>query len=203
MEISSSDDDNEIVLMQPDEASDEEEEDPNSSGSHTNDAFNQPDAQGRVQVNVAHPAEEPDIFLAPQLARAVKPHQVGGIRFLYDNLVESQDRFSNSNGFGCILAHSMGLGKTLQLISFMDVFLRNTDAKTVLCIVPVNTLQNWVSEFNMWLPTAQDLREKFSADVAPDIQTREFGLYVLNDNLKSNTARAGVVCESCSHCFCL
>ena len=41
--------------------------------------------------------------------------QIGGLRFLYDNLVVSLQRFSNSLGFGCILAHSMGLGKTLQV----------------------------------------------------------------------------------------
>lgn len=50
-----------------------------SSGAHINDALNLPDAQGRVLININHPAEENDIYLAPQLARAVKPHQV---RFL-------------------------------------------------------------------------------------------------------------------------
>lgn len=47
-----------------------------SSGAHINDALNLPDAQGRVLVNINHPAEEKDLYLAPQLARAVKPHQV-------------------------------------------------------------------------------------------------------------------------------
>lgn len=47
-----------------------------SSGAHINDALNLPDAQGRVLININHPAEESDIYLAPQLARAVKPHQV-------------------------------------------------------------------------------------------------------------------------------
>jgi len=66
------------------------------------------------------------------------PCQIGGIRFLYDNLVESLERFKTSSGFGCILAHSMGLGKTLQVISFIDVLFRHTPAKTVLAIVPVS-----------------------------------------------------------------
>lgn len=68
--------------------------------------------------------------------------QIGGIRFLYDNLVESLERYKDSSGFGCILAHSMGLGKTLQVISFIDVLLRYTGAKTVLAIVPVSVCQH-------------------------------------------------------------
>ena len=43
---------------------------------HADDALNQPDARGRVLVNVDHPRAEDDAYLAPQLARAVKPHQV-------------------------------------------------------------------------------------------------------------------------------
>lgn len=103
-------------------------------------------------MNVGHPENEPDVFLAPQIARIIKPHQIGGIRFLFDNIIESIERFKTSEGFGCILAHSMGLGKTLQVATFCDIFFRCTDAKTVLCIMPINTLQNWLAEFNMWLP---------------------------------------------------
>uniref|UniRef100_A0A8C2GG47 RAD54 like 2 n=1 Tax=Cyprinus carpio TaxID=7962 RepID=A0A8C2GG47_CYPCA len=161
-----------------------------SSGSHVNDSLNQPDAQGRVLVNINHPGDEEDLFLAPQLARAVKPHQIGGIRFLYDNLVESLERYKSSSGFGCILAHSMGLGKTLQVISFIDVLLRHTGAKTVLAIVPVNTLQNWLAEFNLWLPAAESL----SPDTDP-AQTlpRTFKVHILNDEHKYELARAKVV----------
>ena len=61
--------------------SDQEEDDSamgdeETSGNHVNDLLNRPDDSGCVLVNVGHPAGEPDIHLAPQLAGAVKPHQV-------------------------------------------------------------------------------------------------------------------------------
>ncbi|XP_045078927.1 helicase ARIP4-like isoform X1 [Coregonus clupeaformis] len=190
IELSSGDDD--TLPISSDSANDDEsagatEE---SSGAHINDSLNQPDAQGRVLVNINHPAEEEDLYLAPQLARAVKPHQVGGIRFLYDNLVESLERYKGSSGFGCILAHSMGLGKTLQVISFIDILLRHTGAHTVLAIVPVNTLQNWLAEFNLWLPS----QEALPPDSDPATVTgRTFRVHILNDEHKTTVARAKVV----------
>lgn len=156
---------------------------------HTRDELNQPDNEGRVLVNVGHPTKENDIFLAPQLARAAKAHQIGGIRFLYDNVVESLEQFSTSMGFGCILAHSMGLGKTFQVCAFSEVFLRHTKARTVLIIVPINTIQNWVAEFNSWLPA------EISPDRSPDdppVQTRSFSLHVLNDSTKDLNSRSKV-----------
>lgn len=122
------------------------------NGLHTDDLLNTKDSFGRVLVNVAHPENEPDLLLSPHLSNIVKPHQIGGVRFLYDCVVESIEKYRTTSGLGCILAHSMGLGKTLQTIAFIEVFLRGTGAKHVLCIVPVNTIQNWMSEFEMWLP---------------------------------------------------
>ena len=52
------------------------------------------------------------------------------MRFLYDNVIESREQFMNSQGFGCILAHSMGLGKTIQVCTFSDVFLSNTTGES-------------------------------------------------------------------------
>ncbi|KAJ8360975.1 hypothetical protein SKAU_G00175000 [Synaphobranchus kaupii] len=192
IELSSGEDD---ALRISSESANEEEDTPGaeeSGGAHINDDLNQPDALGRVLVNINHPANEKDLFLSPQLARAVKPHQIGGIRFLYDNLVESLERYANSSGFGCILAHSMGLGKTLQVISFIDVLLRHTGARTVLTIVPVNTLQNWLAEFNMWLPAPEALSmENDPEAIAP----RTFRVHLLSDEQRTTVSRAKVVSE--------
>ncbi|CAB1329463.1 unnamed protein product, partial [Coregonus sp. 'balchen'] len=189
IELSSDEDD---ALQISSESTNEVENRSAATGAHTNDAVNQPDAQGRVLVNLNHPAEEADLFLSSHLARAVKPHQIGGIRFLYDNLIESLERYGSSSGFGCILAHSMGLGKTLQVISFIDIVLRHTQAHTVLAIVPVNTLQNWLAEFNLWLPTSEAL----PADVDPtQVSPRTFKVHILNDEHKTMTTRAKVISD--------
>lgn len=111
-----SSDDDCILISGDEEEEDIVDDDTNNSGMHTSDGFNKPDDLGRVLINVGHPDNEPDVFLAPQIARVIKPHQIGGVRFLYDNVVESLERFKSSKGFGCILAHSMGLGKTLQVV---------------------------------------------------------------------------------------
>lgn len=173
---------------------DEPDEDPSNSGMHTNDEFNQPDEQGRVVVNIGHPDGEPDIYVAPQIGRIMKPHQIGGVRFLFDNLVESIGRFENSMGFGCILAHSMGLGKTLQIVCFSDVFFRHTSARTILCIMPINTLQNWLAEYNMWLPT-EEAAAGSPLNAHGEVRPRTFNLHVLNDSHKTLTARAKVIHE--------
>ena len=76
--LSSSDDDCKVV---PSEPALEEDDDPDNSGLHVKDELNLPDEQGRVLVNMSHPPEEEDIFLAPQLAAAVKPHQVAGLTY--------------------------------------------------------------------------------------------------------------------------
>ncbi|CAG2110811.1 unnamed protein product [Medioppia subpectinata] len=112
----------------------------------------------RVVVNVEHPSGEPDVYLSAKISKAVNAHQIGGIRFIYDNVVETIAHFKktpNSDGFGCILSHAMGLGKTLQVIGFCEALFEHKILKKdnrVLIIAPVGTLANWSAEFKKWSP---------------------------------------------------
>jgi RAD54-like protein 2 len=88
----------------------------------------------------------------------------------------------------------MGLGKTLQMVCFCDIFLRHTSSKKILLIMPINTLQNWLNEFNMWLPLPEDV-DKCPLQSDGEVRPRTFKIFVLNESLKSLTARSKVVLD--------
>lgn len=150
--------------------------------------------------------DEP-IYLMQHFQNKLKQHQKDGLQFIWNNVIDEIDTGPNTKkrGGGCILAHCMGLGKTLTIIAFtvtvltspvlhnfkfdptppiaktksatsksptkdknqgeMENFFSpmqssetptNTQPRnyffTVLIITPVNTLTNWVNEFNNWCP---------------------------------------------------
>ncbi|VEL15275.1 unnamed protein product, partial [Protopolystoma xenopodis] len=131
-----------VIEVSDGEEEEESEEEIEIEVCELQDARNLPDKDGRVLISPSQDIGiDPEIELAPQISRVIKPHQVSGIRFLYENLVESLSRFQSSQGFGCILAHSMGLGKTIQIIGFLELLFRQCQAKS-----------NWQAEFELWLP---------------------------------------------------
>ncbi|KAL4229967.1 hypothetical protein ACF0H5_010356 [Mactra antiquata] len=98
--------------------------------------------------------KEPLIEVDRTLIRKLKPHQVEAVRFMYNCCVETLDQAKNEKGSGCILAHCMGLGKTLSVITFVHTMLSNkklTKMSKCLVVCPLNTVLNWVNEFEIWL----------------------------------------------------
>jgi len=108
-------------------------------------------------INIGHSPKEPDIYI-DNAFNCLKEHQIEGIRFLWKNIIDYKR--------GCIFAHAMGLGKTLQIISFLVTLKQTQLSKAIripkilttgriMIIVPASLLKNWEEEFIKWMPENQ------------------------------------------------
>ena len=129
--------------------------------------------EDELEGTIINPGEVGDstlpICIEKSISNALKPHQVEGIRFLWQETVIA----GSEEPSGCLLAHTMGLGKTLQSIAFlltmaraatsdnigvlkqMPVQLRPRDSQKLpqtLILCPPSLIQNWVDEFRRWMP---------------------------------------------------
>ncbi|KAJ8338353.1 hypothetical protein SKAU_G00373190 [Synaphobranchus kaupii] len=96
--------------------------------------------------------KEPMVQVHRNLVTKLKPHQVDGVQFMWDCCCESVGKTKKSVGTGCILAHCMGLGKTLQVVTFLHTLLlcEKLNFSTALVVCPLNTVLNWLNEFEKW-----------------------------------------------------
>eukprot|EP00301_Raphidiophrys_heterophryoidea_P001818 c10860_g1_i2.p1 GENE.c10860_g1_i2~~c10860_g1_i2.p1 ORF type:complete len:1292 (+),score=397.52 c10860_g1_i2:97-3972(+) len=101
---------------------------------------------------------EPAVVLHAHLCTHAKAHQRKGIQFMWDSLFESVQRTKKDEGLGCVLAHSMGLGKTFQAVSLSWVALTHEflSIKSIMVLVPTNVLRNWEAEYRKWLRFTKD-----------------------------------------------
>ncbi|MCJ1404505.1 hypothetical protein MMC11_007731 [Xylographa trunciseda] len=106
---------------------------------------------------------EESIVINQEIGTRIQPHQLEGIQFMWSEIV------TNDQVQGCLLAHSMGLGKTMQVITLLVTIaeasqhsnemvsdqvpkvLRKTQA-LILC--PPSLVDNWYDELLMWMPGA-------------------------------------------------
>uniref|UniRef100_A0A665WMF9 DNA helicase n=1 Tax=Echeneis naucrates TaxID=173247 RepID=A0A665WMF9_ECHNA len=102
--------------------------------------------------------KEPIVQVHRNLVTKLKPHQVDGVQFMWDCCCESVKKIEKSAGSGCILAHCMGLGKTLQVVTFLHTLLlcEKLNFSTALVVCPLNTVLNWLNEFEKWQEGMKD-----------------------------------------------
>jgi transcriptional regulator ATRX len=98
-----------------------------------------------------------------RLVQYLKQHQIEGVQFLWNQIFESTSRITASinketnedrGGSGAILAHCMGLGKTLTTITLIHTLFcypKLTHIHRVLVLCPLNTANNWKNEFQQWI----------------------------------------------------
>ncbi|KDO26557.1 hypothetical protein SPRG_07959 [Saprolegnia parasitica CBS 223.65] len=100
------------------------------------------------------------ILIHPDISKALKPHQIKGVRFLWSHIS------IGPKGFGCILADFMGLGKTLQVVATVHTFLNAmvmedgvsvAKYNSALILAPAICVRNWEAEFKKWL-SPRDVR---------------------------------------------
>ncbi|KAJ8985898.1 hypothetical protein NQ317_010655 [Molorchus minor] len=109
----------------------------------------------KVVLDYDEQGKKEELAVHKSLVKKLKPHQASGVQFMWDACFESVKRAKTTEGSGCILAHCMGLGKTLQVITLVHTLLmesKRTGMEKVLVVCPLNTVLNWKSEFKKWLP---------------------------------------------------
>jgi SNF2 family DNA or RNA helicase len=94
-----------------------------------------------------------NIYIPKRLYKNLMQHQIEGVQFLFNCMFGLSDaNFPDLSG--CILADTMGLGKTLQIITLIDILTKqnpySTDRpyiKKCIIVAPVSLLGNWQREF--------------------------------------------------------
>ncbi|KAK8088782.1 hypothetical protein PG997_003743 [Apiospora hydei] len=113
-------------------------------------------------INESKEDDQGFIYVPDNIASRIKKHQVEGVRFMWNQLVaDSQSRQ------GCLLAHTMGLGKTMQIITLL-VTIADAAASDdpsisgqipdelkesrTLILAPPGLINNWADELLIWIP---------------------------------------------------
>ncbi|KAJ5573641.1 SNF2 family helicase/ATPase [Penicillium hispanicum] len=120
--------------------------------------------------------KEPIIYLHPSIGEFVKPHQLSGVQFMWREICEANE--------GCLLAHVMGLGKTMQVIILLHTISEvagsdNPDVRSqvpsnlhrsqTMIICPSAVVPNWYEEFAIWTPSDSPIGTVRTLDTGGDM----------------------------------
>ncbi|KUJ12737.1 uncharacterized protein LY89DRAFT_737655 [Mollisia scopiformis] len=117
----------------------------------------------RLVIN-ATDDQDSSIRVHSHIAGSIKPHQIEGVRFLWNQIVTVGEEESMQ---GCLLAHTMGLGKTMQTITLLVAIAeaassikesissqipKSLQVSKTLILCPPSVLDNWLDEILTWAP---------------------------------------------------
>lgn len=142
-------------------------------------------------VNPGKLDDQAFIYINPKISSKMQTHQKEGVQFMWREVITDHQ--------GCLLAQTMGLGKTMQVITLLvtiaeaarspDKSVRNQVPKDLrqsrtLILCPPGLVENWWEEFLMWTPSPStanlgELR-KVTADIK--IQERLYEIEKWKDN---------------------
>lgn len=116
--------------------------------------------------------DKDEIFIHRKIAKRIKPHQLEGVQFMWFELTTSKEGDDTSTQ-GCLLAHTMGLGKTMQTIALLVALMEAAESDNprvyeqlpshlrvggeerqlrIMILCPPTLLQNWNKEIRQWAP---------------------------------------------------
>ncbi|KAF7537183.1 hypothetical protein G7Z17_g12896 [Cylindrodendrum hubeiense] len=116
----------------------------------------------RLIINESKRDGQSFIYVEEEIGKRIKEHQVDGVRFMWNQVVLAADPRQ-----GCLLAHTMGLGKTMQVITLLVAIRESStssdpsvkaqipedlQASQTLVLCPPGLVDNWMDELLMWAP---------------------------------------------------
>lgn len=139
-------------------------------------------------INESKEDDQGFIYVPNNIASRIKKHQVEGVRFMWNQLVaDVQSRQ------GCLLAHTMGLGKTMQIITLLvtiadaaasdDPSITNQipdelkESRTLI-LAPPGLVNNWTDELLIWIPDGHPIlgnesENLYKIDAETSLQDRQ------------------------------
>ncbi|KAE9379004.1 hypothetical protein N431DRAFT_460313 [Stipitochalara longipes BDJ] len=122
------------------------------------------ESRGMIIINDAAAEDQGFVLVHKHIARRIKKHQIDGIRFMWNQIVAPGDAETMQ---GCLLAHTMGLGKTMQVITLLvaiaeaaaspdpkisDQIPEGLKVSRTLVLCPPGLINNWIDELLTWIP---------------------------------------------------
>ncbi|EFY93369.1 SNF2 family helicase/ATPase [Metarhizium acridum CQMa 102] len=116
--------------------------------------------KSRLIINESKQDDQSFIYINNEIGTRIKDHQINGVRFMWNQIIQDPELRQ-----GCLLSHSMGLGKTMQVITLLVAIQessKSSDQSIVsqipedlrrsktLVTCPAGLVNNWVDEILTW-----------------------------------------------------